>query len=331
MRAGSVESTALRTGAPSNTRGPRAARPRPRRGCSNRRDRSPIVPSASSAPPGPDARGSIRRGNGSSPRRSATSRPSRGSTLKLYQSYDGRERRRDARELEHERDARPASARARISASARSLRVTLRSPKAIDTQSNARSANGSASALHCTVGSATPAIEQLVAAGGEHRAVDVGVHDDACRRPHARRRAARGRRCRRRGRARARPRARRRRSTAKRFHSRCMPRRHQVVHQVVACRRPSRTRRARGASSRRARPARSRSAAIRSSDQRSRRRASRRIAARAGGGEALQVAPPQLVLAHAEVVQVVPRIDARVVAVGERGAHRVVADRLDVW
>ncbi len=52
-----------------NIRGPRAGQPRRPRGCNNRRDRSPIVPSASSALPDPDARGSTRRDSGSSPRR----------------------------------------------------------------------------------------------------------------------------------------------------------------------------------------------------------------------------------------------------------------------
>ena len=56
-------------GAAANIRARRAARPHPRRGCGSRRRRSPPLPSASSAPPGPDARGSIRRDSDSSPRR----------------------------------------------------------------------------------------------------------------------------------------------------------------------------------------------------------------------------------------------------------------------
>src|SRR5438270_13785121 len=52
-----------------------------------------------------------------------------------------------------------------------------------------------------------------------------------------------------------------------------------------------------------------------------------RFATRARGREPVEVASPELVLASAEIVQVVPGIDARVVAIGEPGTHCVVSDR----
>jgi hypothetical protein len=52
----------------------------------------------------------------------------------------------------------------------------------------------------------------------------------------------------------------------------------------------------------------------------------RGVAVRAGGGQPLFVALPQLGLVGAQVVQVGPGEDAGVVAVGEARLHRVVAD-----
>src|SRR6185295_9076563 len=57
--------------------------------------------------------------------------------------------------------------------------------------------------------------------------------------------------------------------------------------------------------------------------------AHRGVAVDAFLGEALLVLPPELVLLRAEEVEVVPREDAGVVAVGEARQDRVVADRLE--
>src|SRR5438105_3812131 len=54
-----------------------------------------------------------------------------------------------------------------------------------------------------------------------------------------------------------------------------------------------------------------------------------RIAARAGGLQTVEIALPELVLIFAELVQVFPRVEARVVAVGERGPQGIVPDGLD--
>src|ERR1022692_2262196 len=82
-------------------------------------------------------------------------RPRRGKTLKVYQSYAGRNGSQTW--LNSRTSAAPPGFRTRrISASATSLRVTLRSPKAMLTQSKERAGKGSASALHCTAGSNMP-------------------------------------------------------------------------------------------------------------------------------------------------------------------------------
>src|SRR5664279_2325962 len=55
----------------------------------------------------------------------------------------------------------------------------------------------------------------------------------------------------------------------------------------------------------------------------------RRVATRAGLGEPLLVLSPQVVLLRAEEVEIVPREDAGLVAVGKARQHGVVADRLE--
>src|ERR1700682_5513665 len=52
------------------------------------------------------------------------------------------------------------------------------------------------------------------------------------------------------------------------------------------------------------------------------------LATRAVFFEARKVASPHLVLVHSQHVEVVPRIDAGAVAIGEYGPHRVRADWL---
>src|SRR5438876_10408248 len=53
------------------------------------------------------------------------------------------------------------------------------------------------------------------------------------------------------------------------------------------------------------------------------------IAARTGRGEPRQISLPQLVLPLAQIVQIVPGVDAGVVTVGELRPDGVVADRLE--
>src|SRR5947207_11329417 len=59
-------------------------------------------------------------------------------------------------------------------------------------------------------------------------------------------------------------------------------------------------------------------------------RRSCRLPACAGFGETLEVTLPKLVLTGRQVVEVIPRINTRRVAVGKSGAKRVVAYGLDV-
>lgn len=54
-----------------------------------------------------------------------------------------------------------------------------------------------------------------------------------------------------------------------------------------------------------------------------------RVAAATFGDKAGKVGLPEVVLALADVVEVIPGIQAAVVAVGEHRANRVVADGLD--
>src|SRR5207342_2042871 len=54
-----------------------------------------------------------------------------------------------------------------------------------------------------------------------------------------------------------------------------------------------------------------------------------RIPARTGGLDSGEIALPQLVLAHAEVVEIIPRVDAGIVAIRERRPYRVMADGLE--
>src|SRR5437762_2329827 len=54
-----------------------------------------------------------------------------------------------------------------------------------------------------------------------------------------------------------------------------------------------------------------------------------RVATRAGGRQPIQVTPPQRVVLRAELVEVVPRVDAAFVPVGEFRADGIVSDRLD--
>src|SRR5262245_38447513 len=54
------------------------------------------------------------------------------------------------------------------------------------------------------------------------------------------------------------------------------------------------------------------------------------LAARACLVESREIVAPELVLARAEVVQILPRIDAGVVPVRELGTNRIVADGLDL-
>src|SRR6266576_5758923 len=58
---------------------------------------------------------------------------------------------------------------------------------------------------------------------------------------------------------------------------------------------------------------------------------SRRLPACAGLRETVDIALPELVLARAEVVEVIPRVNARPVAVGECWTKCVVAYGLDVF
>src|SRR5436190_9235312 len=57
---------------------------------------------------------------------------------------------------------------------------------------------------------------------------------------------------------------------------------------------------------------------------------SRRLPACAGLRETVDIALPELVLARAEIVEVIPRVNAGLVAVGECWTKRVVAYGLDV-
>ena len=53
------------------------------------------------------------------------------------------------------------------------------------------------------------------------------------------------------------------------------------------------------------------------------------VARCAGLGQTLLVVGPQRVMVDADVVEVIPRVNAGGVTVGERGLQRVIADRLD--
>ena len=111
-------------------------------------------------------------------------------------------------------------------------------------------------------------------------------------------------------------------STAKRFHSRCRPADMRSFMRSYLLATESNTPRTRRALSS-ARPPRSRNASCRVIGHLASRLAP-------GGRQPVEIALPQLVLPLAEVVEVVPRIDAGVVAVGERRTDRVVADGFDL-
>src|SRR5258706_11275979 len=244
--------------------------------------------------------------------------------LKLYQSYIGASG-AATRENSNTTATPPGFSTRRISASATSLRVTLRSPNAIETMSNARSANGRASALHWIVGRMRPASSILsrpsasiaplmsvctTVPDGPTRAAKSFARSPVPPAKSSTRLPARA------------PET----STAKRFHNRCSPADMTsfITSYLLATESNTpRTRRVFSSGETSSKPKWVRPSLIASVS-------GGRVAAGAGGLEPREIALPQLVLPHAQVVEVIPRINARVVAVGEFWPDRIVVHGLQV-
>ena len=183
----------------------------------------PRPPSSPSASPGRDACGSTRRGSGRRPRRPRRSLPSARQHRERIRVVGALRAASTACENSSTSTRPPGRATRAISASARSLCVMLRRPKATETQSKVSEANGSFSASHSASGAKTPASISLSRPTREHRRVDVG-HPHLARGPGALGEGrARGRRCPRPRRARVEPSRTPLISMAKRFHARCSP------------------------------------------------------------------------------------------------------------
>src|SRR5436309_2159226 len=232
----------------------------------------------------------------------------------------------------------------RISASATSLRVTLRRPNPMQTQSNFRAGNGSASALHWAAGTRRPSSSMRSRPATSMAAltsVRTTLPDVPTRSAKRRARSAVPPATS----STALPRRTPLVSTANRFQARCSPadmRSFMRSYFDATDSNTPRTRRAFSSGGTRSKPKsvvplislrvapRSPSVVVTAGMRRRGRRGVRiEIAARTGRGEPRQISLPQLVLPLAQIVQIVPGVDAGVVTVGELRPDGVVADRLE--
>src|SRR6185437_5657782 len=211
----------------------------------------------------------------------------------------------------------PGRSTRRISASATSLRVTLRRPKAMLTQSKLAAGKGSASASHCTAGISLPSFSMRSRRAANRRARSAVPPATSSTRALARTPEA---------------------AIAKRFQARCMP---HDIRSFIRSYRPATesntplTRRVFSSGVTCSKPkcvcslieSMLMTAGMRG---RRRRRVGIGLAAGAGGAHPLEILLPHRFLLLAELVQIVPGIDPGVVSVGELGPDRIVADRLDL-